>query len=636
MTDLFIGARSGTTRNRAAVSRLGSRTLGDVVTRGDILGTGFDLGMTAEGSGADDIAAFRIAREQNRLDEIGSIQQSEAFITGEDFTRQGTPLSKEEFQDSEFNISGVEFQEGDTDVSLRIKAERARQDLKRQAILGSRDDFLSDVTLFSGALAGGIADPKNLSVGAATGLGVSGLVRGVAVGVTRGAEALTRTGRALTALKDTAQTGRVGRAVNRIPGKGRTVRTVAESGIATVPSIVTGLENTEFTGREYTADDAALDFAASLAFDVGLQFAGEGIRRLFQSTVPFEQRADVANVMHSQVRAAQAMQAQPMAELLAVENISEFSTVNANSADPTIRQMDDGTFEAFFEAERGVMADLGGKGDSIEAARSDLVNLYEDPVLAAERLGLTPETTSILRESAKVKRPVEDPNDLEGGRLRTFRATAEERGLPLKELDRRLEKREEVRRRKREAEAEQARNPDDPEVKKELLNARQAARRAERKVNDMMREDFAPILEQINGDPITRQKESRLLRQQAVEAYKQQKRQEFEKWIEEQTLDPSSPDARHLSIDREVRAFNPDDIREQASEAPGNGEDFGKNARESISAGRQQLDEMLESDLVDDRTKKEIRDEREEIENRKNDLSLMRQLIPCLEGPRNG
>lgn len=586
------------------------------------------FGLNAPGSGPDDVRSARIATEQRRRDELGFFQSIPAFFISDE--RVGRPLTREEFDDSEFNIPGVDFREGDTDVSLELKARQARSDRAAAIIAGSRQGIIPGAATIAGSLAGSVVDVKNVTAGLATG-GAGGLA-------VRGGASVLRASRSLDRAYNTLRSSRVGMAatgvVARVPGQSRTVAGVAGDLVASAPGILTGLNNEDFTGRDYGFEDALVDMGASIVFGrVFDQLIPSGLQRI-SSTLNREQRTDIAQLAQKQFEAGQEIDTGPLAEYAAADNMPGFTTVDPVKATPAIRQLDDGSFEAVFPDDGGIMRGTAGRGLTPEQAEANLRRVYADPELAALETGFPASVLAKLKAADDISRPVTSIQDMTVAELSEFRQAADRLGLDLKDFDADLRKRGEVADRLQKAEDSMVRTPEDPDAKKELRNAKRALARADKKIDAQLAGELSPVFETIRSDAVANNTQANRLRSEAKADQKQRLEARLQEYIKDQTLDPADPAARKLKADPDVRDYNPQEVEMQSRTAAPPGQEFGPEAIAEADRTVARLRQELEMENVPDGEKEVIREILKEIDDADQRVAVFEAITLCKGGVR--
>ena len=631
MTSDFKTTRSVLASDSFVQRELFSSRLDETVSLADVAGRSVTaLGFKAEGSLLDTLDAVALARETGRTEDLNFLQKP---FLGLDANRKGDLLTEEEIETVRSNDPALAEQltpGKDTTVSLEIKQRRVEQDRKTARILGARPGFAGGAAAFTGAILGSVPEPVNF----ASGLGVGGVARGVGFGVARAGVHSARVAKAANRLREASS-----KTFARVPGGERVAGLAAMDTAASVPAISLGLSNTDFTGREYTFEDATVDIFASMAigrvFDTLVPF---GLEKIARRQVPLEKRVDAVQANYESFLKGQRLDSvQPLTATIAAEHLPEFGSVRTDRQKPVVRQLEDGSYESRYRDTSGLSADLRGRGVTPEAAAADLFDKVDSPARIADETGLSPGAVLGLQRASEMTRPVETIDDLTNIEFSRFREELGRLGADQKKLESALELRRRNQQRVRDAKESLQKEPESADAKKELVNAKQAERRANRKLDGLFQEDekYRQAFNTVLTDNQTRLSSANSLRTGAIRAEQSKVTEGAENLLRVSALDPDSPEARSYDMDPLIQNFNPQEIVSQASQAPAPGVRVGAAGRDANARARQELEAELEDPLITREDKKQIRQELEDADADRQRNKFMDGLKRCIGG-RNG
>lgn len=635
MTSDFQSIRSSLSRDSFTRQGLFESRLDETIGLGDVFAESVvNLGFKAPGSALSTLDEVRIARETGRVEELNFIQRPFLGI-GEDATkRKGDLLSEEEvvqIRQDDPQLAERLSAGKDTSVSLEIKRRRLEEERRSQLILSQQGGIAGGATKFSGAILGSMFEPVNLVAG----LGVGGVVRGVAFGAARATASSTRVAKAFERLRDSTIASRGAAFSARVPGGSRTLALAGMDAAATVPPVVLGVSGAKFSDSQYGAEDAAVDFLASMAigrvFDT---FIPLGLERLARGRVSAARRTEVVETARRLFNRGQQMDlVQPMTANILAENLPGYGTVKTDRIKPKVSQREDGAYEASFAGEGGLVGSTKGRGDTLEAAVSDLYLKINDPDALARETGVNTASLVTIQREAEARRPVQSIDDLTEAEFSNFRTEFARLGGEMKKLEEVLRLRQKNRLRARTAEQAARRAPKDPSAQKELVNAKQAERRANRKMDEFLEGDAArSAFQSTRIDNKARANAADRLRQGAIRSQKAESAEGLNTLTTVASLDPDSPSARIYDMDPFIQDFNPGRIAARAASAPKADVQFRPDA---ASPDRPGLERKLEDPLVNESDKAFLRQGLKEVDEDRGRLGLIEGLISCLSGGRN-
>lgn len=349
-------------------------------TLGEQFGTAFSYEQTAEGSMYEDIQVGFVAREigaegteyflQRKVTGDPIFESIPGAVLGE---REGenAPLTKEQYEQSPYFREDLPYLENLTTWAAENRALLYDKRQVKQDILGRDSSFVGQAVQFTGLMAGSMADAKNIAVGGAVAAGASaatpvvGAIAGTATWVGRGVNTARRSYNTMKAIRP--MTTRAGEAI-------------AFGAAVTVPQAVTGVENAEITGSEYTLADAGIDIMAGALLDGTIEAgvsAVSAIRgRYFKRNATVDEQGAIMELATAQMAAGEKVDVQPLVDAIVMRDPPDYSTVNFQSEAPSVTKGQDGNYVATFSDERGLMAGVQGTGKSRAAAVSDLRTKY--------------------------------------------------------------------------------------------------------------------------------------------------------------------------------------------------------------------------------------------------------------------
>lgn len=585
----------------------------------EVLGAGFEAGLEAPGSFIEDRQAVQIAR--SRGEETGPILDAVGFFTGVGSPEEEKeePLTREQYENSEFFREDVPFEEDMTPTQARLQATIKAREERRNFILGQAGGF-EKAAGFASTLAGSMVDAKNLIVGTTVGVATAGTIP-LAVGAARVAQSVGRGSTA--ALKSTRNLKRVAgvapKSFSTLSFKAKTGVVAGEAALSTVPSIATGLNNEELTLSNYDVSDAFVDLAASTVFSVGLHAATRGAAQVFERIATPRDREAVVSVIESQIRNDEPVNAQPLIENINAENTPQYSTVDFNTEVPAVRRVEDG-FEAEFVADSGVKRGTVGRGDTPDSAIENLRTQYRQPALNNDFVvaNARPSLENITKIASDADRVVQSFDE-----NAAVLQLAEARGAKTDVLKNRIQKVEQERAEVAEAQRTLAIAPDNTERKRAVTNAKNRLSRVKRQLEKVKNEQYRGDLERAQVQLEEARQRRNIAQDIAKELQLRPARSELQDFIrkqvpsendtaEEMAARARDPFTRSLDLDGAER------IVVEAGDLP------------DSTQARQQIETLIESDgTFDAELKNEIQDELADVDQARTRAQLLKNYKAC-------
>lgn len=470
----FVFAKAGQDTNIGATLQRGFEQETGV---SDALKAGFGAGFKGEGSYQEDLAAYEVSRELGV--EPTFLQKSAALINDlnpfaeDDVVAPSQPLSKEDYEQSDFFREDLDYLDGMTERAARIRAEQYDARTIRNRVYAQQSGVLGKATFFASALAGGVADIKGLIAGAAAGAAVGGVLGGGAATAGRVVNKATK--------------------VWQVTRGGKAAIIAAEASLGAVPQIVGGLQNEAVLQTDYTIGDAFVDLAAASVVSVGLHLGGKGVARAYRYATTPKQKAEVVNTMSAQIANREPVDVAPIMEAQMSERVPTLTTVEAE-ATPTVRtEAKTGDYLASFQNERGLLSGVSGRGKTPDEAIENLRTLYEDGDVEAlsKMTGVPANRLQQVREAEQVDRLSKDFDE-----AKYVEENAERFGVDPKRLAELEAKVTEAQKRLKEAEQASKKAPSNANVKRELTNAKIASTKAKNAADAYKREKYEPAVQE--------------------------------------------------------------------------------------------------------------------------------------------
>lgn len=321
-------------------------------------------GLLGAGSTGESIDQFQLLRELQQEPEgfwAGLNTRYGGLFVG-DKTRQGEPITKEQWAESEFYREGLEYREGMTDIAADILARRRDMEDFRNGVL-QRATGLQTGAFYAGMLVTSMADaktvPATLAGLGAVKVGAAGY-GAVRAGMASGSIAAARTG-AIVSSKAAMGTKRA---------------IAAEAVIGTIPVAATGFAAARDLQTEYTLEDAAIDTVASAVVAVGLNTAFKGLGKMWLSWRTPDDMEAVAKLVDAQMRAGDAVNIEGAVQTIMASKEIPLSTVPKSERVPTVTKVGN-KFEARVKGEDGLMSVAVGRGKTEAEATADLLEQYQ-------------------------------------------------------------------------------------------------------------------------------------------------------------------------------------------------------------------------------------------------------------------
>lgn len=387
--------KAGNRQGRVGFELLGQSYKPSTAT---VLSAGFWGGLEAEGSAIQDVATSVIARETGNEDQLGFWQ---SFSEGMNFLLMGAltpdevdtveskPLTEDEWKKSEYFREDLTYLPNTTTLSAAITANTRDRKAERDFIL-QRASGLQSVGGFLSGMVGSMADAKALPANVAAAVAAP-FTAGLSVGV--------RAGVAGTAGVRGLITGATSAGVQAIRAT-RTTRALAiaaESTVATLPSVITGVQNAPLIQQEYDVGDATLDLLASAGLSVGLQAAGDAVGAAWRRYGRPEQSLDVGVLAAQQVRAGERIDVAPVVRA----GVADFTPSRMAPETPVVREVDVGGGIKLWEAALSGEVIRGKTRVEVEAAARE-IGLSES-LEVAKQSGYSPEAVAQIENLLRAK-----------------------------------------------------------------------------------------------------------------------------------------------------------------------------------------------------------------------------------------
>jgi len=379
----YLNGRTGFTQDAIANAR-GAEDFDP--SAGLVTGAGFGAGREGDGSGLANVDAALLNMELGR--DVTFQQQVAAGIYGmfADIDQSPSPvLTEDAYKSSDYFREDLKYEEGMTERFAAIRSTRHDAERERQFIFEKTSGAGAGL-YFGSALAGGIADVKNLLLGAGVGAVFSAAKAGY-VGLSA----------ATTAMRSATVASRV--ALSTVPTLGQRAAVVgAESIVSTVPSVVSGVQDAPVLGSQYTVGDAFLELAASTVISVGVSGAA-GMAGKARKNIHVTDRQAAADLAVAQIASGERVNIDPIIRAAEAERVPQFSTIDPRVASPQVTKNADGTFSAQYKDDGGIMASVVVRADTPETATARLREVYEgDLSEAAAQVGISPQQLAALKQ----------------------------------------------------------------------------------------------------------------------------------------------------------------------------------------------------------------------------------------------
>ncbi len=415
MPTLFTSGKIRT--DRQAYQVLGQ---GYEATTGEVFRAGFGEGFEGAGSAIQDVASAEVSRELDRQDEIGVIQKFSELLdtvtpgSMRERTREvaGQRITEEDWKVSPYFREGLSYQENLTTLAAEIQARRFDRQQDRQFIFEQAEQgVVSGGAAIAGGLAGSIADAKNVAVSvavaAATPLVVGGLSTAGPVGGGVGAATAGAAGlgvgllrAAPRALSTITRINSLGIQTLRASRKARLAAVVGEGVVSSVPSITSGLQNADILQEQYDAGDATLDFFASVGLSVGIHKAGEALGAAWKRYSTPDAMTEVAQLALRQIENGERLDVQPIVKA----HLANVAPSRIDVAQPTIRKLDDGRWEASFGDKSTDIFVGRTREETVSAGREVVVSRSLE---VARQAGYRPEAVAEIEDLLRAKLSLE-------------------------------------------------------------------------------------------------------------------------------------------------------------------------------------------------------------------------------------
>lgn len=587
----------------------------------DQVKAGFEAGYDAPGSFSEDFDAYNVRRSKG--EETTFFQDAANFVISpfiddrQEPTRED-PLTKERYERSEYFREQLPFEEGLTPTAAKIRARRLDNEQRRQQIF-EQSGTIGRSAYIASSLSGAIGDVKNVAAGVATGGALAGV--GVSRKAFKAAEAamMSRSALTLAGAKIARQTFQTAGAARKTRGGLATAGGLAaEATVSSLPAVISGMQNQPDLASEYGVSDALLDIAASAMFSVGLNAVTRGTGTLYNRVAHIREKRAAAEVLQAQIAAGEKIDIDPVMEAQMASKIQEFTTVNVDST-PTIRQRSDGTFEARFDGDEGVMQGVRAEGQTFEEAVGNLRGKFTDNLTAAAaEVGVEPDRLSLLRDHTELREQLRS-FDAE----KQFRQIAEEKGLPVaqfRELQNKIGKAEQ---RLEKAETQLQRRPSSTDRRTEVANARQNLDNLRTQAEELRRTELSEADIEVANRRKALSDQLENVKSAVKEIQGKAARRNFEEFARRQTQEVTPRSARN---DRLVEQIDEQQIDADAARAPDPDAELNPSAAQ---ASRAELESRLESDLVPEESKVEIRNSLKSIDDTRRRADSLRQYLVC-------
>lgn len=585
------------------------------VGTGDVFSEGFGSGQEAPGSFRQDIDAVDVAVELGQP--VGTLQALSAMIhdtfsdrniersfsqllsgTAE---RRGQPLNKEEWKAGEFYREGIEYHPRMTDVAAEVLARRHDQKAKSDFIYNQASAW-QGAGFFASAIAGNVVDVKNLGYSVLAtpivGLGARGLVAG---GAALEMGALTSAGALLTR-------GTIG---------GLAARATADSVVAGVPIVFSGIDSSQILGEEYTTADAAIDLAAGVILSVGMLGVGRGMKATYERYMPIGDRVKLAEMQMQQIMDGNNPDVSPMVEARLADEPAIYSTADRGNAE--VRKVGD-VYEARYADETGLMSGVTGRGDSPDAAIATLRRVYDiETSTAARQTHLSDNYLNMAKRYSELKQRVDAFDD-----DTFFRQYAQERGYDFSEFENAVRIRDEAMQGKETADAALSEKPKKENRKKAAAIAERKLQEAEARISQIRGERAGLFRE---AQSALRQEKQRIrgeyqaTRAEMTRVQTLNAKQRMQDFIQQETQFNTKND-----LDPHVRDYTVGQIHADAQQADYSLQSLGNEAKMEIEAL------VSEGVLSDPALTRDIKKSLESVARLEEKKNIMAKFKACLKG----
>lgn len=554
---------------------------------GEEIAAGFSAGLQAEGSAREDRLAAELAREFG--EEPTFIQRASEFLLGPISSREpedSQKLTKEEYENSPYFREDIKYRDGMTVRAAKLLAEQSDIRRKRDFIF-QQAGVLGKTAYGVSALAGSMADIKGLLAGAATGFAGAG-IRG-ALGIKLATKA--------------AKIGNI----------------AGESVVGSLPSIIGGVQNEELTQSNYGVDDAMLDLFASAALGVGFHVVGEKVVGAIQTRIDRKRREAVARMVMSQLESGEFVNVREITQVHLADSPAVFTTVDLAADKPKIRKLKDGSFEATFDKELGIMQGVKARGKTELEAEQALLRKYGDEFeQVIPELGVKPEVANLTKQIYQVQQDIKKFKSDEG-----ILEIAEREGLPVKGYRQALERVKKAEERVNKAAKEYRVWPNSSRVQAEMSNSTMRLREAKQKLNEVRNRPKVQQAVRIAN------RRAELLDEQLKDLRKRVRRaglegldEQFIRYLKQQ-LDPEQEAAR--SSDPLARAVNIPETEAEAKRAP-------KDDGVPTTAELAEIEKQLEALPLSDSEREALMKELSSLNEREDLLKALEDYARCRGG----
>jgi len=603
----FAFSNVGRKESSAAVVRRGTEVRPSV---GTALTSGFSAGYGGEGSFVEDLQAYQVNTQLGR--ETTFFQEAANFVASPftDDPIESPKISQDEYEQSMYFRDDLEYKDGMTEEAARIRAENFDARRQRQQIF-DQSGRVGKTLYFTSALAGGMADVKGVVAGIAAGAAVGSVVPGAGTGagaVTGGGLKVTRG--AMTAVR----ASRAARVAGVVAG---------ESALATIPSVVSGVQNEAALDTEYDISNAFLDLGASALFSVGFHAGTRGLSKAYDRFTGLSDKEAVANMMATQIMAGERMDAKAIMDMQMADRVQRFSTVDRVETAPTVKKRADGTHEAFYADDEGVMAGVRGRGKSFEEAVSDLEALFTTRLNeAAGQLELKPERLEALKQ-AQDDRVAADTFDAD----KFIEDNAENLGVPIERIRETEAKLKDAQTQLKQAQAAFDERPTSAKRKADLSNAKRKETRARQEAEQVREEATSrakPVAdqEQVKLDDQANASHGVVRQMQSDEALPA-----FERYIRDQMENPVLADR---TTDPYLEQVSLEEITQQAALATRG--PLEQDLFSDAAKARSDVETQLENGTMLPETKQVVGEALKEIDNAKVRSVELMKFLKCRGG----
>jgi hypothetical protein len=375
-------------------------------TLGEVVSAGFNSALEGPGSAVQDVAAQEISKELGRPDETGIIQGFSTVLNttlfgalSEDTSQTpSVSLDEESWKNSQYFRDGIDYQVGMTSRAAEILANRHDRQADRDFVLSQSSGLVEGTAMYVGGFGGAMADAKNVAVsvgvGVATPIIAGGFTAPAAPVVGAGAGLLAGTLKVVTRAAPTLKRlNSVGLATLRASRRARFTAAMAEATVSTVPQVATGLQNADLLQEQYNADDAALDFIASVGLSAGLWRAGEAVRSAWTRYATPDAMTEVGQLVMRQVEMGERIDVQP----LIASKIADFTPSRVDVPEPSIRKLD----TAMWEATSGPDIFIGKTQAEVEAKAREAA--LSDSIEPLRQAGFSPRALAQIQDALEIK-----------------------------------------------------------------------------------------------------------------------------------------------------------------------------------------------------------------------------------------